>query len=1172
MRILVKEKWEKFRHNNGTWNGQLFESFIRDLLHSLTGFDWKKGKCSWDGSKDLTLAIRAMESWAECKMHSQKIDRSLLFPTLVMADNAQVSSVLFFSYSDITKGAHLSGAQFANSHGITLRIYANKQLENLVLSRPKFCQSQFGFSPTDADCPPLPPILFSRTWQSVEDGDACSDDGDFWPGGETICLPRRAVFRVDVAPYNRFILKPLRATLKLRHKARKSPPYRLIAVQRGHEFIECSDGTVEVSAEPGETLWFRYFFQLSDGLTGPHSGPIFDLVLSEPQPGGVETPEAMIEPMRGLWVPLTGSPVAFVERIGEISGGRDRPIFIAVHGASGAGKSRLLTELRAPMLANRYRIVAIDGAASGGVPREKQPADMIERSPYARFFSCLLRMLAGFPAVLKGIDATELRETAPDQDEWVSTSELVALINGEEGDPGYSARVEAAMISLLRGRARNTAIFIDNVQDCGSGIAESLLRIFFRTHGQSMRFCLILAFNTQTWIRGSAAERLLRRIALESQQDMAHVHCRELTDFDKPTFGEFVGAAISGTTPFHETHAHLIDLWWEAIEPRPLHITQALLLACDKRLLSLDPCRGILNIASPVEFAKNAASAFVSKALSDILKQRWSLIVDRAWGKKSAKRIHAFNLITFCGRISTDIAYRLEITLEDINDFADRGLVRYEPPSVSPFHRQTQRVFLFDVLNFRDFFESSKKKVFGYFLKKLADIDSAQFGHQIFVARYALGQLDADDLNRARQLLRNSPVEPHEELFFEAAWDAARRGKAPFPSISTRINFLELVCEGWRHRRPWEVGHQRFMEADNLVNTLAAQQGGFDASMCAFKVAYANQMLVGHKDRDLLDQLVATDTAASRLPPESLSPEFRGRLANRLCVAHKSVGQYIPALSSGRRGYHIAREMGGAGRILKVRSLIDIGNIFQNGCHLTHIHDMLHRGPSRVRTACWYWTKAGEEYGRITGYAPLDADFQPMVDLYSAQTALLKGDLAKCGRITEQAIRHCTDQNVAFFGVKHMIVRAISFLMAPTPEHDKARALASESVHWADSAQVLRYLWTAHWLVAKVALGMGHSEVAEEYYRKAAKALDQVAEEDVKTYHYHFYDDLVIEGGGRRGRRLAAKELAQLGVPYSLRRRYARLAELSQSAWDDFCAAYSPTARFTVGRRNLPSP
>ncbi|MGE5502583.1 MAG: hypothetical protein ACM3W4_11740 [Ignavibacteriales bacterium] len=1175
MRIIVEEKWKKFRLDDGTWNGRLFESFIRELLHALTGFEWEETACSWDGSKDLTLTFHALEVWAECKMRSREIDRSLLFPTLVMASNAGVASVLFFSYSNITKGAHLSGAQFANSNGIRLRIYADRQLENLVLSKPEICRSHFGFSPTDADSPPLPPILLSRTWQSVEDGKASCEDWDRWPGRDMISLPRRAVFRVDVAPCNRFALKPLRATIQMRDKAAgKRAPYRLIAIQRGRDFIDCFDGRVEVSLEPGETLWFRYFFQLSDRLTKARPSPKFDLVLSEPQPGGVETDstEALLAPVRGLWVPLTGSPVAFVQRIGEISSGRDRPIFVAVHGASGAGKSRLLTELRAPMLANRYRIVALDGGVSGGPPLAPQPADLSRRSPYADFFSLLLRMLAGFPAALGGLDATELRETALDRNKLVSISELVALIKGGDKNQGYEARVEDAVISLLLGCARNTAIFIDNVQDCDQRIATSLLNIFSRTYAQDMRFCLILAFNTQTWIRGCAAESLLQKIASLSRQDAAHAHCCELADFDKKTFGEFVGAAISGTASFRETHAHLIDLWWEAIEPRPLHITQALLLACDKRLLRLDTRRGILTIDSPVEFAKNAVSAFISKELSDTLKQRWPLIVDLAWGKAKAKRTRAFKLITFCGKIATSVGYRLGITHADINDFADRGLVRYEAPLVTPFHRQTQRIFLFEVLKFDDFFEPSKRKFFRHFLKAAADIDGTQLEHQRFIAKYALGELDAEDMDRAWQLLRYPPVEPHEELFFEAAWDAVLRGNAPFASISARIAFLESVCERWRHRQPWEVGHQRFKEADNLVNALAAQQGGIDASMCAFKVAYANQMLVGHKDRDLLAQLIAADTTAGRLPPDSLSPEFRGRLANRLCVAYKSVGQYIPALASGRLAHRIARELGSAGRILKVRSLIDIGNIFQNGCHLTDINDMRHHGPSRVKTACWYWAKASDEFDRLTDCAPLEADFAPMVDLYRAQVALLDNDQAKCGRITERAIRHCTDHNVAFFGIKHMIVRAVSFLVAQTPELDNAQALASEAVHWADSAQVLRYLWTAYWLAAKVALGKRQPDAAEAYYQKAAQALDQVAEEEVKIYHYHFYDDLVIEGLGRRCGRVDAIELTQLGVPHALRTRYARVAELSRSAWQDLCATYLPTARFTAGRRNLPSP
>lgn len=99
---------------------------------------------------------------------------------------------------------------------------------------------------------------------------------------------------------------------------------------------------------------------------------------------------------------------------------------------------------------------------------------------------------------------------------------------------------------------------------------------------------------------------------------------------------------------------------------------------------------------------------------------------------------------------------------------------------------------------------------------------------------------------------------------------------------------------------------------------------------------------------------------------------------------------------------------------------------------------------------------------------------------------------------------------------------------------------------------------------------MKRPDLAEQAYQKAAAKLDEAAGEEVKTYHYHFYDDLVLVG--REAGWFNAESIQTFGIPRSLNVRYDRILALPHSDWMELCTAYRPTARFTVGQRNLPSP
>lgn len=149
MEKLTPEYWKAFEiQQNGKTrkDGAKFENLVKDILAAMYSGQhvlFEATQTTHDGSKDFIGFKDGREVvWAECKNYKKTLSLTQVAPTLVMAEIYGINTVLFFSYSPLSRetAEHLCRYQHKNR---TLTLYDGDALESLILSLPGIMQTYF---------------------------------------------------------------------------------------------------------------------------------------------------------------------------------------------------------------------------------------------------------------------------------------------------------------------------------------------------------------------------------------------------------------------------------------------------------------------------------------------------------------------------------------------------------------------------------------------------------------------------------------------------------------------------------------------------------------------------------------------------------------------------------------------------------------------------------------------------------------------------------------------------------------------------------------------------------------------------------------------------------------------------------------------------------------------
>ena len=104
--------------------GELFEELVALILkkeYPQYRFEHTAYQC--DGGKDFYSVDGDINIWAEAKSHSRHLELGRIAGTFIMADICQISQIIIFSLSPLTKGAIVNLTKYCSKHGKTLIVY-----------------------------------------------------------------------------------------------------------------------------------------------------------------------------------------------------------------------------------------------------------------------------------------------------------------------------------------------------------------------------------------------------------------------------------------------------------------------------------------------------------------------------------------------------------------------------------------------------------------------------------------------------------------------------------------------------------------------------------------------------------------------------------------------------------------------------------------------------------------------------------------------------------------------------------------------------------------------------------------------------------------------------------------------------------------------------------------
>lgn len=1179
--------WEPFCKDDGTRDGDSFEDLIEMILENCIGVPWLDGifepwartPRSHDLSRDFILIRLDGEAWAECKNHKASPSRHVVSTTLAMATVQGVRSILLFSAEAFNKPAISFFSHFQDANDIAIHAYHGETLLSLIADNVGVVENRF---------PEMTRLLLRerhrlpatneidvtvRISQDVDDDERLDRELDqqrangipSLRGKRHLEIYQGQLIVLDVYVTNQDPILDMSGELKITMPRRSS----LTPLGAAREAMLHGQ---ELNIRRAGFRWVRYLFRAGDAQT---RGRFPKVTFSGRRPYEPVITDTLTVGRRMAAVFIGGERQKMKSAVTLSAGARNRTVFLIVHGKSGVGKTRLLLEMREPLVTAGRLVHTVD-CEEVGIRGLRQ---------FARFIFRKITPLhvAEYPDVLRRAAVPNPRHA--DQRPRV----LADLLNTESGEaPEIDALADLfeAVLSVVR---RPRAFLIDNLQSLPRNCVDFLRALDERDIRSANAPLFAIAVNEEQAGQGSASRAfltdMLARGALWSAQsdDAPKYVTFPLTDFTSGEVEEFINNHLTtknGKLFSHQYPSLMRELNRDVVK-RPLFVEQFLSYLNEINAVEWDGSTGLMSVSNEKKFQEAIRQAYIGSNLRELLTKRWELI--SAEMKAAEKR--SFRLFSLLGSIELGHLKIFGIPYTHKTDWLLRGIARVDDGRLVFHHGQLRR-FFFEAFRFSENDILENVKCFQRVVERCDASDlSARYPIAYLTAKASLKVLDDEELRIADQQVRNDGPEHGLELFLQSLFRNLLAGMRAGRLSARDIDLLRRTAERTRHDVRYDVGIARYDEGRALLSTLIERSDEMPARLAfvRFAIANANSYFTGHGDREALTVLDEVRRLV-RPWPTDFPASLLSQLEDRRCVALKSLDQPTEAAQAGRKALRFAKRSHDTERAARlVFAYIDIGNIFQNGHAPTLENTPASRGKTRVHNAVYYWERARSVFVNnpvSTGY---DADTRPMVELYHVQSKLWAGDVIGLADLMDEQIRDCRRKNRAFFGVKHLLLKCIASLQHPELFSNGAPPvdLALEATQWALGHDVRRYIWMTRYMEAKVFLAAERHDNARKSFLAAATGLNLAAtHRSIEEYHYHFFDDLALASRSYEWSGVIDRTLELVRSPM-LRQRLRTVRDMDRSDFSRFAISYRPTARFHIDtnspfanlrNRNLPSP
>ncbi|AIB12665.1 hypothetical protein ABAZ39_11815 [Azospirillum argentinense] len=1183
---LSEAIWQFFSRNDGKRDGDTFEELVEIILNRRIGVPWLDGILeSWertpgshDQSRDFILRRLDGEAWAECKNYKKSPSRHIVSATLAMATVKRVRTILLFSPEPFNRPALAFFSSFQEVNDINIHAYHGDTLLWLVADNAELIQARFpevsGLLQRERARLPTPQKInvVVRVSKDIDDDERLGRNPEplgaggvsFLPQGRCVEIYQGQLVALDVYITNHDPLNDMIGKLEIIMPERST--LTLLSSAQG----AAAHGS-RVDVKRASFKWVRYLLRASAGRV---NGQLPKITFTADTAYESATSDTLVVTQRMAAVFVGGERGAMKRAAAILSGARNRTVFLVVHGKSGVGKTRQLQEMREPFITTGRLVHTIDCEEAG------------IRS-FRHFARLIFRKIT--PGYVQEHPQTLCEVSVPNSQLAVGRpqrlAELLDAEDGEEPDIEEMADLFEAVLSVVR---RPRAFMIDNLQSLPQAGINFLRALDERDIRSAVAPLFAVTVNEEQAGQGSASRAFLNDMLTrgvvwsDRSGETPRYVTFPLTDFTAGEIEWFINDhfAVKHGKPFSMRYPNLMRELTRDVVKRPLFIEQFLNYLSDIDAIEWDGETGLMTVLHEERLQEAIQRAYIGTSLEQLLTKRWTLI---SAGMKPGERAN-FRLFALLGSIDLDHLRDFGIPSGQKTDWVLRGLARVDDGRLSFYHGQLRR-FFFDLFQFS---ESDIKENATCFRRVVTRSDAAgltaHYPLAYFTAKASLKPLALNDRRSVVPQVRNDGPDHGLALFLRRVFKSTLAALQAGPILGEDIDLLRWTAERTRHDVRYDVGIAQYDKGRERLSALIGRcdDSAARAAFVCFAIANANSYFTGHRDREAL---LGLDEAQYhvRQHPQTFPNSLLSHLADRRCVALKSLNRLPEAGRAGREALRLAKRSDDAERAARlVFAYIDIGNIFQNGHALIPSTTFTRAGKSRVRNALYYWAKAREIFLQNPKSAAYDADTGPMVELYHIQSRLLVRDLDGLADLMDEQIRECRRRNRAFFGVKHLLLKCIASLQHPTlfsagsPPVD----LALETVQWAIGHDVRRYIWMARYMEAKVLLASGQYDNARKSFLAAAKALHGVAtHQGIEEYHYHFYDDLVL-AARTFGWNILGDTLDLLRSPM-LRQRIRNVFDLDEPGFARLTASYKGTARFCVGddspypslrNRNLPYP
>lgn len=381
MKKLTPEYWKAFeieQDGKARKNGAKFENLVEDILTEMYRGQhilFEATQTTHDGSRDFIGSKDGKEVvWAECKNYQKTLSLTQIAPTLVMAEIYGVRTVLFFSYSPLSREAaeHLCRYRHRDR---TLTLYDGEALESLILSLPTIMRAYFpDYCGKLGDQEILEPYLLC----GFEKDPALyllkpEDEGD-WNAGMTLpALSIGDIFSANIMGVNRDGSHSV--FLEVRFLPVASAPDDLYCFTFLDERIKrCESGySFSVCLTPGSTVYEQIFIRYSKFKSVVYP-PAIEISVQD-QDGNTRLkraflPSAHIQTSWTRKAVFSGSEYEQMVRVFREKCTDCQHFAGALfYGKSGTGKTRLLEECIHVLLSRQHKILNFTGREEWSITR-----------------------------------------------------------------------------------------------------------------------------------------------------------------------------------------------------------------------------------------------------------------------------------------------------------------------------------------------------------------------------------------------------------------------------------------------------------------------------------------------------------------------------------------------------------------------------------------------------------------------------------------------------------------------------------------------------------------------------------------------------------------------------------------------------------------------------------